>query len=62
MITSGIQAEEILANNEADLIFIGRELLRNPYFPRTAANELGFELQEPHQYQRARGKIAPTRR
>ncbi|AIK40304.1 MULTISPECIES: NADPH dehydrogenase NamA [Bacillus] len=62
LITSGIQAEEILANNEADLIFIGRELLRNPYFPRTAANELGFELQEPHQYQRARGKTAPTRR
>ncbi|MBO1626749.1 NADPH dehydrogenase NamA [Bacillus arachidis] len=62
LITSGIQAEEILANNEADLIFIGRELLRNPYFPRTAANELGFELQEPHQYQRARGKTTPTRR
>lgn len=62
LITSGIQAEEILANNEADLIFIGRELLRNPYFPRTAANELGFELQEPHQYQRARGKTPPTRR
>ncbi|EEL51081.1 MULTISPECIES: NADPH dehydrogenase NamA [Bacillus cereus group] len=62
LITSGIQAEDILANHEADLIFIGRELLRNPYFPRTAANELGFELQEPRQYQRARGKIAPARR
>lgn len=26
-------AETILQNNEADLIFFGRELLRNPYFP-----------------------------
>lgn len=57
LITSGLQAEQILLNNEADLIFIGRELLRNPYFPRTAANELGFELQEPRQYSRAPGKI-----
>lgn len=57
MITSGKQAEEILHKNEADLIFIGRELLRNPYFPRIAANELGFELKEPHQYRRAPGKI-----
>ncbi|PEY50851.1 NADPH dehydrogenase NamA [Bacillus cereus] len=57
LITTGVQAEQILNNNEADLIFIGRELLRNPYFPRIAANELGFELQEPHQYKRAPGKI-----
>ncbi|MGQ0422756.1 NADPH dehydrogenase, partial [Bacillus sp. HC-Mk] len=33
LITTGVQAEQILNNNEADLIFIGRELLRNPYFP-----------------------------
>jgi NADPH2 dehydrogenase len=58
LITSGVQAEEILQNKQADLIFIGRELLRNPYFPRTAANELGFELTEPKQYERAPGKIA----
>lgn len=57
LITTGPQSEQILKNNEADLIFIGRELLRNPYFPRTAANELGFELQEPHQYSRAPSKI-----
>ncbi|MBJ7931322.1 MULTISPECIES: NADPH dehydrogenase NamA [Bacillus cereus group] len=57
LITTGAQAEQILNNNEADLIFIGRELLRNPYFPRIAANELGFELQEPYQYKRAPGKI-----
>jgi NADPH2 dehydrogenase len=55
LITNGPQAEEILQKNQADLIFIGREFLRNPYFPRTAANDLGFELTEPKQYERAPG-------
>ncbi|MBO9128155.1 NADPH dehydrogenase NamA [Bacillus sp. 165] len=55
LITTGPQAEDILQQAQADLIFIGRELLRNPYFPRTAANELGFELTEPKQYERAPG-------
>lgn len=61
LITTGSQAEQILNNNEADLIFIGRELLCNPYFPRIAANELGFELKEPYQYRRAHGKIKPNK-
>lgn len=61
LITTGAQAEQILNNNEADLIFIGRELLRNPYFPRIAANELGFELEEPYQYERAPGKISTNK-
>ena len=41
LITTGIQAEEILQNDRADLIFLARELLRDPYWPRTAAKELG---------------------
>ncbi|MBA2873350.1 NADPH dehydrogenase NamA [Thermaerobacillus caldiproteolyticus] len=52
LITSGLQAEEILRNERADLIFIGRELLRNPYWPRTAAKELGVEIKAPVQYER----------
>jgi NADPH2 dehydrogenase len=52
LITSGLQAEEILQNDRADLIFIARELLRNPYWPRTAAKELGTEIQAPVQYER----------
>ncbi|MBU7593402.1 NADPH dehydrogenase NamA [Metabacillus halosaccharovorans] len=52
LITSGIQAEEILQNNRADLIFIARELLRDPYFPRTAAKELGETIEAPKQYDR----------
>ncbi len=52
LITTGIQAEEILQNQRADLIFIARELLRDPYFPRTAAKELGVEIEPPKQYDR----------
>ncbi len=52
LITSGLQAEEILRNGRADLIFIGRELLRDPYWPRTAAKELGVPLEAPKPYKR----------
>ncbi|WP_153122800.1 NADPH dehydrogenase NamA [Peribacillus tepidiphilus] len=52
LITSGLQAEEILQNNRADFIFIGREFLRNPYWPRTAAIEIGAEIEPPKQYER----------
>ncbi|UFT97701.1 NADPH dehydrogenase NamA [Radiobacillus kanasensis] len=55
MITTGIQAEEILQNNRADLIFIARALLRNPYWPKQAADELHVELDPPKPY--ARGWI-----
>ncbi|MFB7812562.1 NADPH dehydrogenase NamA [Paenibacillus chitinolyticus] len=54
LITGGKQAEDILERGQADLIFIGRELLRDPYWPRTAARELGFEPAfAPKQYTRA---------
>lgn len=52
LITSGRQAEEILNDEAADLIFLGRELLRDPYFPRRAAVDLGISLQAPVQYKR----------
>lgn len=52
LITTGIHAEEILQNNRADLIFIARELLRDPYFPRTAAKELGVTIEPAKQYDR----------
>ncbi|WNB93955.1 NADPH dehydrogenase NamA [Bacillus sp. NEB1478] len=52
LITSGRQAEEILQNQRADLIFIAREFLRDPYWPRTAAEELGEDIQSPKQYER----------
>jgi len=52
LITSGLQAEEILQNNRADLVFIGRSLLRNPYWAKVAADELNYQLQAPKQYER----------
>lgn len=48
------QAEEILQNNEADLIFLGRELLRDPYFALHAAKELGEDIKWLPQYERAK--------
>lgn len=54
LITSAIQAQTILEKEEADLIFLGRELLRDPYFPLHAAKELGVDLAWPGQYQRAK--------
>ncbi|PYZ98540.1 NADPH dehydrogenase NamA [Alteribacter lacisalsi] len=53
LITTGVQAEEILQNGRADLIFLGREFLRDPYWPRTAARELGEEIEPPRQYGRS---------
>ena len=47
-------SEEALQNNKADLIFYGRELLRNPYYPLNAAKELGIDLNWPEQYKRAK--------
>ncbi|OIK12202.1 NADPH dehydrogenase NamA [Bacillus sp. MUM 116] len=52
LITSPLQAEEILQNDRADLVFLARELLRDPYWPRTAAKELGAEIETPVQYKR----------
>ncbi len=52
LITTGIQAEEILQNERADLIFIARALLRDPFWPRTAAKELGITIEAPKQYSR----------
>lgn len=47
------QANDIIANGQADLIVIAREFLRNPYFATQAAKELGEELPIPFQYKRA---------
>jgi 2,4-dienoyl-CoA reductase-like NADH-dependent reductase (Old Yellow Enzyme family) len=54
MITEPAQAEEILRNGDADLIFLARELLRNPYWAQKAQRELGELAALPVQYERAR--------
>ena len=47
------QAEAIVADGEADLVLLGRELLRNPYWPHQAAAKLGADSTWPKPYQRA---------
>lgn len=53
LITCGAMAEEIVQNNRADLVFLGRELLRNPYWAHNAAKELGDNVEWPKPYERA---------
>ncbi len=52
LITKPAQAEEIIQNGRADLVLLARELLRDPYWPRTAAKELGYDIEAPRQYDR----------
>jgi 2,4-dienoyl-CoA reductase-like NADH-dependent reductase (Old Yellow Enzyme family) len=54
LITSAAQAEQILQEDRADLIFFARELLRNPYLPLIAAHDFGEETDWPVQYLRAK--------
>lgn len=54
LITDAKQAEEILQAGSADLIFLGREMLRNPYFALLEADKLGDEMQWPKQYERGK--------
>ena len=54
LITEGIQAEEILQAGMADIIIMGREMLRNPYFALREAEKLGDQFEWAKQYVRAK--------
>lgn len=55
LLTTSTQMESILVTGQADLIFLARELLRDPYFPLRAAAELGQkDVQWPVQYERGK--------
>jgi len=54
LITAAEQAEQIVATGLADVVFLARELLRDPYWPLHAALELGVDVAWPVQYQRAK--------
>ncbi|MFT3680197.1 MAG: NADH:flavin oxidoreductase/NADH oxidase [Ferruginibacter sp.] len=54
IITSAAQAEAILQEQDADLIIMAREFLRDPYFPLHAAKDLGEDVPWPNQYLRAK--------
>jgi 2,4-dienoyl-CoA reductase-like NADH-dependent reductase (Old Yellow Enzyme family) len=53
MITDAAQAESIIATGQADMVFLARELLRDPYWPRRAAAALQAKIKPPVQYGRA---------
>lgn len=52
-ITDPAQADAIIATDQADVVVMARELLRDPYFPRRAAKALGAQIAAPRQYARA---------
>lgn len=53
LITEPHQAEEILLEGQADVILMGRELLRNPYWPLYAQQILDEDSTWANQYLRA---------
>ena len=61
LITEPGQAQGILQEGQADLIILGRELLRNPRWPFRAARELGATTPWPAQYARAAAGQVPIR-
>ncbi len=55
LITTAGEGNDIIKQEQADLVFYGRELLRNPFFPLLSARKAGVELSYwPRQYLRAR--------
>ncbi|BCY17643.1 oxidoreductase [Leptolinea sp. HRD-7] len=53
LITLPEQAEEIIRDEQADIVLLGREMLRNPYWALQAAQKLGRKVDVPPQYLRA---------
>lgn len=54
LITEATHAEQIVASGDADMVFLARELLRNPRWPLHAAHQLGATCAWPAPYLRAR--------
>jgi 2,4-dienoyl-CoA reductase-like NADH-dependent reductase (Old Yellow Enzyme family) len=54
LITEATQAESIVADGDADVVLLARELLRDPHWPLRAARELGVDVAWPPQYARAK--------
>ncbi len=61
MITDPTQADQMIRSGQADLVLLGREMLRNPYWPLDAAQALGQTTSWPVQYLRAAPSGSPQR-
>ncbi|MDX1768779.1 MAG: NADH:flavin oxidoreductase/NADH oxidase [Arenibacter troitsensis] len=59
LITTSVQANDIIVQDRADLVVIAREHLRNPYFSINAALELNIPPEISWQYHRAYSSIKP---
>lgn len=53
LITVPEQADHIIRSGQADMVLLGREILRHPYWPMEAAQALGHTPVWPAQYLRA---------
>ena len=53
-ITAPAQADQIIRTEQADMVLLAREMLRDPYWPLRAARVLGHEVAWPNQYLRAK--------
>jgi 2,4-dienoyl-CoA reductase-like NADH-dependent reductase (Old Yellow Enzyme family) len=53
-ITSPAQADQIIRNEQADMVLLARESLRDPYWAMHAAKALGHDMAWPNQYLRAK--------
>jgi 2,4-dienoyl-CoA reductase-like NADH-dependent reductase (Old Yellow Enzyme family) len=53
-ITEPVQAEQIVATGQADVVILAREMLRHPYWPLHAAWRLSADIPWPNQYRRAK--------
>lgn len=60
-ITAPAQADHVIRSGQADLVLLGRELLRHPYWPLDAARALGEPAAWPRQYLRAAPAGSPAR-
>lgn len=56
MITDPAQADQIIRSSQADVVILARQFLRDPYWPLIAAHALGYDIQWPQQYDRAKKK------
>jgi 2,4-dienoyl-CoA reductase-like NADH-dependent reductase (Old Yellow Enzyme family) len=61
LITTPAQADAIVNGGQADLVLLAREMLRDPYWPLHAADQLGHRLPWPPQYLRAAHRDTPAR-
>ncbi len=53
-LVNSVELTEYALNSKCDLVFAGRQLLRDPYWPLHVAKEIGYDLEWPFQYERAK--------